>query len=332
MRKKYQCLNEWYTRTISYGLYHLPMKRFLLAFVFLIINLFLFNVFTYSQNVSASVDRDKILIGEQVVLQLKVTNLDRSSQDIDKWFNVPDSFNHMEVVKRLPIDTTVVEGVYTYSQIILLTSFDSGYWQIPPVDISFTNKKSAKTLPLGISVLPVDVSGLKDYHEFKDIIEVKPETDWWLTGEIVLGVIILVIAAIVLFRYFKKRKLLRPAALKKFGIEEVMKQIDGLQKKGLITQRLHKQFFTELIDICRSFSDRQLNISSANKTTDEYMLLLKGKIGNEPSQISYFQLLRLADAVKFAKFIPDDKECDEALITARNFVQTIYQFQFQKRN
>ncbi len=135
MRKKYQCLTAWYARSISNGLSNLSMRRFSLAIIFSFIYLFLFNTLVFSQNVSASVDRDKILIGEQVELSLKVTNMDRSIQDIDKWFNLPDSFNHLEVVKRLPVDTSVVDGIYTYSQKILLTSFDSGYWQIPPANI-----------------------------------------------------------------------------------------------------------------------------------------------------------------------------------------------------
>jgi hypothetical protein len=330
MRKKHLSLPAGKAGSTITRQWSFTGKHFLLVFFFSFISIFLFNSPTYSQNVSASMDRDKILIGEQVELLLKVTDLDRSRQDIDKWFNLPDSFNHLEVVKRLPIDTSEAEGVYTYSQKILLTSFDSGYWQIPPVTISFTNKKSANTQPVNVSVLPVDVSNLKDYHDFKDIIEVNGETNWWRIGGIIIVIIALCIIVVLLIRYFKKRESVQLPPVKKIGVEEALRQIDALQKRELIAKQQHKLYFTELIHICRSFSDRQLNISSANKTSDEYMLLLKGKIGTEPAQISYFQLLRLADAVKFAKFIPGNSECEEAAVVAREFVKTIYQFQFQK--
>lgn len=306
-------------------------KHFLSLFIFSVISIFLFNSYSYAQTVSASIDRDKILIGEQVELLLKVTDLDRSRQDISKWFNLPDSFNHLEVVKRLPIDTSEVEGMYTYSQKIVLTSFDSGVWQIPAMSVAFTNKKFTNTQPVSLSVLPVDVSNLKDYHDFKDIIEVNAVTDWWYIGKIIAAFLVLFAIGVVIFKYFKKRKSIKPELGKKMGIEEALHQIDILHKKDLIAKQQHKLYFTELIQICRSFSDRQLNISSTNKTSDEYMLLLKGKIGNEPSQVSYFQLLRLADAVKFAKFIPAKIECEEAETVARNFVKTIYQFQFQNK-
>jgi len=331
MRKKYLSLPAGKSGSTNTRQWGFIGKHFLLLFLFSFSCIFLFNSTTYSQSVSASIDRDKILIGEQVELLLKVTDLDRSRQDINKWFNLPDSFNRLEVVKRLPIDTSEVEGVYTYSQKIILTSFDSGYWQIPAVNISFTNKKSANTQPLNLSVLPADVSNLKDYHDFKDIIDVNAITDWWKIGEIFIAIIALCIIVVLLIRFFKKRKSVQLQPVKKIGVEEVLRQIDALRKKDLIAKQQHKLYFTELINICRNFSDRQLNISSATKTSDEYMLLLKGKIGTEPSQISYFQLLRLADAVKFAKFIPGNSECEETALIARNFVKTIYQFQFQKK-
>jgi len=281
----------------------------------------------FSQEVSATVDRDKILIGEQVELLVTISGIDPNSLDINKWFNLPDSFNHLEVVKRLPVDTSVTGGLYSYSQKIILTSFDSGYWEIPAINILLTNKKSVTTEPVDITVLPVDVSNLKDYHDIKEILEVKAETDWWVVAEIALGVLVLLILLVVLIRYLKKRKPRLKSEIKKSGIEEVLRQIEALQHRGLIAQQQHKLYFTELVHICRSFSDRQLVISSANKTTDEYMVLLKGKIGTEPTQLAYFQLLRLADAVKFAKFIPGDRECEEAAATAKTFVSTIYQFQ-----
>ena len=331
MRNKYLSLPAGKAGSTNTRQWSFTLKHFLLLFFFSFFSIFLFNSYSYSQSVSATIDRDKILIGEQAELLLKVTDLDRSRQDINKWFNLPDSFNHLEIVKRLPIDTSEVEGVYTYSQKIILTSFDSGYWQIPASNISFTNKKSANTQPLNLSVLPVDVSNLKEYHDFKDIIDVNAVTDWWKIGEIIIVVIVFCIIVILIVNYYKKRKSVQLLPVKKIGVEEALRQIDALQKKDLIAKQQHKLYFTELINICRDFSDRQLNISSANKTSDEYMILLKGKIGTEPLQVSYFQLLRLADAVKFAKFIPGSSECDDAAVVARNFVKIIYQFQFQKK-
>ncbi len=310
---------------------HNRFRRWL-PFTAIALLLLLASFHSFSQTVSATVNRDKILIGEQIEVQLKVDNIDPSKFLVDKWFDVPDSFNHFEVVKRFPIDTVPVAGNITYQQKIIITSFDSGSWYIPAFPISFTSKNVKATDSILISVLPVDVSGLKDYHDIKDIIKVEPKTDWLMIGLIAGGVIILVIIIILLVRYFKKRKTFVKSKPKQFGIAEALAQIDALQKEGLIEKGKHKLFFTKLIDICRSFSDVQLNIVTTDKTTDEYMIQLKGKIGTEPAQVKYFQLLRLADAVKFAKFIPSGAEPDEAIVTGKSFLQTIYQYQFQKKD
>ncbi len=49
-------------------------------------------------------------------------------------------------------------------------------------------------------------------------------------------------------------------------------------------------------------------------------------VGTEPTQVKYFQLLRLADAVKFAKFIPAKEENDESVVSAKTFIETINRF------
>ncbi len=303
------------------------------SFVIYFLILFLtFSTNLFSQKISATVDRDKILIGEQIELKVLVTDIDQANADISHWFDLPDSFNHIEVVKRFPIDTISAEGATNYSQKIILTSFDSGVWQIPAITVSFRDKLSINAMPISISVLPVDVSNLKDYHDFKEIIEVKPETDWLFIGEIAAAVIVLAIIIFLVVRYFRKRKLKPKPVSKVYSIKDVLHQLDALYAKGLIEKNQHKLFFTELIDICRTYSDHQLNIYSANKTTDEYMILLKNKIGNEPKLIHFFQLLQLADAVKFAKFIPPNTDCEDAIFDARTFVQTIYNFQFTKKD
>ena len=286
----------------------------------------------FSQKISATVDRDKILIGEQIELKVLITDIDKANADVSHWFDLPDSFNHMEIVKRFPIDTISAEGSINYSQKIIITSFDSGVWQIPAITVSFAEKLSINAMPINISVLPVDVSNLKDYHDFKEIIEVKPETDWLFIGSITAAVIVLVIIIFLVIRYFNKRKLRPKSVSKIFSIKDVLHQLDALQVKGLIEKKQYKLFYTELINICRNYSDHQLNNYSADKTTDEYMLMLKSRIGNEPTLIHFFQLLRLADAVKFAKFIPPNNESDDAIFDARTFVQTIYHFQFSKKD
>ncbi len=71
------------------------------------------NYSSIAQKVTTTIDRDKILLGEQIELQLKI-ELNSSGTLVDEWFNLPDTFNHMEIVKRLPIDTLQIQGQQVY--------------------------------------------------------------------------------------------------------------------------------------------------------------------------------------------------------------------------
>jgi hypothetical protein len=280
---------------------------------------------TKAQKISAVVDREKILLGEQIELQLRVDDLDRT-KTIDKWFNLPDSINHIEVVERLPIDTIKTGNTISYVQKIKITSFDSGYWQLPALEILMGTQKKV-TPAIGITVLPVDVSNVTDYHTIKDILEVELENDWRIIAALVALALISFFA--MLWFLYKKKSIAIPKPKKNEIVhpyEWAMQQLQLLQQKNLIATHQHKLFYTELISICRNFSDAQLLANTNNKTTDEYMLWIKGRIGNEPEQVKYFQLLRLGNAVKYAKYTPATLENDEAFATAKNFINTLYNY------
>lgn len=133
-----------------------------------------------AQKIAAALDREKILLGEQVTLQLKLEELNPAAVSCAAWFSLADTANHIEVVKREPIDTVNLNGTITYVQRITITSFDSGKWVLPALQVSVEDKQTGKqtiltATPLSLEVLPVDISNLKNYHDIKDIIEVKPD-------------------------------------------------------------------------------------------------------------------------------------------------------------
>ena len=191
------------------------------------------------------------------------------------------------------------------------------------------DKKTYATEALLIKVLPVDVSNMKDYHGIKEIIEVDPETDWLLYAEIGFSFLIFFVLLFVIIKYFGNKKTIKPSRQKAFSIKDILLQIDAL--KPLIQTHQYKQLFTQLISITRNFSDAELQVATLTKTTNEYMVLLKGKVGNEPTQVQYYQLLRLADAVKFAKYQPTESECLQSLEAAKTFVSTIHSFNYQPK-
>jgi len=278
-----------------------------------------------AQKISASLDRNKILLSEQVILQLKAEDINAGTTFIQDWFVIDDTADHVQVVKADPVDTIEVNGLTTYLQKITITSFDSGKCIIAPMSIVLQNrttgKKTAyKTDSVFLEVLPVDVSSMIDYHDIKDILEVEAKTDYTLYVIIGLSVIILLVVLWFLNKYFKKKKIQpQKIAYKGTALETALEQIKELQRQSLAA----KLFYTELTDILKKYFQQQLNVSTSQATSDELMIMLVVYLQDEKKRTAFYQLLRLTDAVKFAKYLPSVTQNEEAVETAITSLQHI---------
>ena len=256
----------------------------------------------FSQSIKAEVDRDKILIGEQIKIKLSVQggNVGMS------WFNFPDSIPHLEIVQKGKIDTVANGAATDYYQIISITSFDSGAWEFPPL---FINGVNQSTPAFNISVLPVDVSQMQDYNDIKDIEEVQMETNW---------LIIAFIAALTLFSIgmvywlIKKKKnavVVRPSLRGNLSpLDWALAELNKLSQQQVQTPSEVKKYYSDLTSISRTFFNMQLQQQSFHQTTDEWMIALQPLSVDNETRISFFQFLRLADTVKFAKYQPPASE------------------------
>jgi LPXTG-motif cell wall-anchored protein len=218
-----------------------------------------------------------------------------------------DTIEHFEFASKPVIDTISRDGSTTIKGVYKLTSFDSGHWVIP----SFILSPAVKTDTIPIDVVFSDFDPTKDYHDIKDIIEVKPDEKkqwWWYAAG---GVLLLMLLLIYLLR--KKKP--QPALVIKENInsyEEAMKRLEQLQKDKPET----KQYHSKLTDIFRLYIFRKKGILSLQKTTDDLVLQLKGLNLDKEQFDRLSQSLRLSDFVKFAKYIPlddDNKNCFEEI-------------------
>jgi hypothetical protein len=287
---------------------------------------FFFLSLASAQQVSASIDRDKILIGEQITLQLKAEGIRTGDNPIVTWFNLPDTINHLEVVKRSPVDTLDVDGSTTYMQNFTITSFDSGKWVLPAMQLNLQNSNTVLiTDSFAIEVLPVDVSNLKQYHEMKDIIPVEVKTNWW---RVAIFAIILLAMAIFIY-YLTKRKKKQPAVkqltVKPSLFEETIAKLEALQKENLPATI----FYAKLDAICRQYLQEQLYIRALHLTQDELTQQLNVYLQQQDVRITFYQLLRLINAVKFAKYTPPAAQQTESINTAKATVQYIH-YQLQR--
>jgi hypothetical protein len=263
--------------------------------------------------IKATVDKNKILIGEPVQLTIEAY---LSPESVKNFIHI-DSIEHFEFLEKPLIDTPDKKGGWNIRALYKITSFDSGHWVIP----SFILSQGVKTDTIPVDVVFSDFDPNQDYHDIKDIIEVAPpkKKQWWwfIAG----GALFLALVVIYLLR--KKKPV--PVALPKVEIDpykEAMLELEQLQKDKPDSKKFH----SKLTDIFRLYVFRKKGILSLQKTTADLVLQLRDLNFNKEQFDKLSQALRLSDFVKFAKYVPtneDDKVVfDDILNAIKNIEQS----------
>jgi BatD DUF11 like domain len=267
---------------------------------------------TIIANAKVSVNRTRILLGEQIELTLRLETL-QGEQSV-QWPQLPDSLNHFEVLKRTPLDSIVSGNNLTYTQTLTLTSFDSGHWVLPSVSF-IAGKKSVKTDSLEIDVTNVVLKG-KDYNDIKEIIEVPdPGFDWKKWLPYIIGIVL--VAALVLYWLSnrKKKPVVEKPVSRSTAYDEAMVELKKLKGEQLPEKGEVKQFYSRLYDIYRIYLGRYSGTKLMQSTTDDLLVKMKDKLPSASfSRIA--EVLRISDAVKFAKYpssVSESATCWDAI-------------------
>jgi len=272
-------------------------------------------------SVKASVNRNKIMIGEPVELKLEAKVPAGSAA---KWFPV-DSIAHFEFIDKGKIDTTITSDSRTYRQTLLITSFDSGRWALPAFPLAIDNKEYL-TDSLPVSVAYSNFDPKQDYHDIKEIIEVENTATRYINW-VLLALAVLSLLAVIYFLRKKADKPREPVIKKTISklspLEEAVQALEGLRQRGYAEQTGAKTFHTELNDILRRYLYRKTNIATMEKTSGELTLQLNKFDLPAANFTALAQALRMSDAVKFAKYQPAPDENDLAFETIKKSVQEL---------
>lgn len=289
-----------------------------------------------SPSVKTAVDRRKILIGEQIKYNVEAS-FPANGYHVS-WINVPDSFSHFEVVIRGRIDTLEKNGIQTYRQTLTLTSFDSGVYAIPALPVNFESLSNdaainlfTDSIPINISYSPLDST--ETFHDIKTIIEVKEEFPWWLWAGGAALLILLILGIIYLIRYLRSRKKSIPLFNSKLSpIDEAMQSLGALQNEQLLYKGEVKPFHTRLTDIFKRYLSRKMDKDMFNLTSSEILLLLNGTLLSRADTSLIAEALRMADAVKFAKFFPHKEESETGWMNTRKVIEQVDKLIFTPDN
>ena len=182
------------------------MKKFPFIFLFTFL---LFSNKSFGQNtvdVNTSVDSTRILIGDPIKLKLK-TSFDPQS-NLVILPNIPDTFNHFEIIEIQKADTVQNKNKTQITQQILITNFDSGAWYIPAFEykVSPLNGVNSYTLHSDSILIQVQTIAVDTSKPFKPIFGLRPVNR--PLQQIIQYILIALaaIAAIVLLIYYYRKK------------------------------------------------------------------------------------------------------------------------------
>lgn len=286
---------------------------------------------TYAQSsknkisVSAKIDTLQIKIGEQLHLTLQAVT-DSGHTNIG-WAAVPDSFNHLMVVGRSPMDTIIHDGQIIYQQKYTLTGFDSGRWYIPsfqfhPITVSDSAALAAfKTDSLSVFVHTVAVDTTKPIKPIKEIRTVPFRLmDYWpYLLAFLVGVLVVLF---FIFIYKKKNKLPEEKIIpQEPPYDQAVNNLRSLEKEKLWQQGEIKEYYSRLTDILRLYIQRQYGINAMEQTSDELLDKIRSvtRLNQRRDQLQY--ILQTADLTKFAKLLPIEEEHEGCMTKAKDIVE-----------
>jgi len=283
---------------------------------------------------TATLDTNAMLIGDQVLLTLQFSG---PSDAQIAWPMIPDTIlEKIDVLEREKIDTLIQEESRTtsYSQNILLTCFDTGFYVIPPIPFYYrvlpdTTIFLAETRMHFLAVHTLAVDTTKPIKPIKGPMrapltfrEILP---WIIVGLVAVGLIIFLIY------YLRKRKKKEPVfrirpRIKLKPHEVALTEFEKLRVKKLWQKGKVKIYYTELTDILRHYIEGRFNVAAMESTSAEILHDLLGvKEINRSIWDEVGKLLMQADMVKFAKEIPTPDENERNLEKGIQFVNDTMQ-------
>ncbi|MEO7524281.1 MAG: hypothetical protein ABIT58_09315 [Ferruginibacter sp.] len=281
-----------------------------------IYHIFLFIIFCADRNCAAAqtveikTDKNQILIGERIHYDLQIT---LPSEGYSIKFGIPDSLPHFETIENGNFDTISTNGATELRRKFVFTSFDSGSWYIPamPVTLQINNepkKFMTDSVLINVGYSPADSTGT--LRDIKPIMEMKIKDYFWLY---VIGAILtLIIIGFLIYNYYKNRAS-KPLPVLHSALspyQEAMKELEVISKYELANGAQTKEYHTQLGSIFKRYFSRIVGNNFLNKTTGELLLQMNQQEVSSGVITSMAQILRIADAVKFAKYIPAVQESE----------------------
>ena len=279
--------------------------------------------------ITAAFDTNAIYIGDQThynITMIRPSDLKLSLKPLKDTL-----VKSIEIISGPVGDSAVLPGNLTkITKRYLVTSFDSGFYQVPPVYAELKDPKGMKRYYSDYSpirVMRVNITPPDTVSKIFDIVG--PYRAPLTIGEMLPWIITAFIAAAIVWGIITLLKRRR----RKNGHEEPVKNPDPahviafrelgkLRQEELWQKGEIKQYYSRLTEILRQYLENRYAVFSLEMTTSETLeALLRTGFRKDESYNILKTVLNGADLVKFAKYKPVPEENDDHFSNAWRFVE-----------
>ena len=304
------------------------LRRFYISVIICYLLIVLFPAGLSGQVITAKavLDTNRFLIGDQMKMKLMV----EMPSDVTVTFpDIGDKLTEkIDVIAKSDIDSTIaLDGLQKLNQELVIAVFDTGYFEVPSMTFIFHFEgitDTIETLPKNVEIMSLalddDIRDLKaNYKAPVSLGELYPY---------IVALIFISLAVWFIRNYYRKKYGKIPVTLTDPKLDPpnifALKEIEKLKDAAPWMHNRIKYYYIRLSDIIRNYLEQQFQIAALEQTTEEIIFSMRNTPCNESCIDMLTRLLALADWVKFAKVIPDEKENESQIETAIQFVKSSY--------
>ena len=283
--------------------------------------------------VTARIEPDSVMIGDRFDYIVEV------EKDLVQVVRFPvfrpgdDDPGAVVLVEDAPVDTLLREGRrLKLRKRYRLAVFEEGSHNFGPAEVLYADKNIVDTLRTDCD-LRLEVATFQIDSTSQSIYDLKAQrTLPFRFGEIsgyllwsLLGLLLLAAAIFGLLYYLRRRGatlgslFAAPAPLPPHV--EAIRALEALHHRKLWQNNRHKQYYSGLTDILRTYISRRWDIGALEMTSDQIIEALRPLDLPDKARMDLTALLRDADLVKFAKATPKAEQNEAHYLKAYYFVE-----------
>lgn len=278
---------------------------------------------------SASISKTKARIGDALTLTVDFsypsdrTSSGTPSLNVHPLSNRDENKSTWTLLSQPQVNKRENAGKIWETHRYTISAYDLGKTALPNVDLIFpaTHDTSETVVQASLPEVTIEheLSGSTDFLPMKPPITV-PLPKWLTYLAAVIGIGILLLAVWTFLRFFR-RKIAAVISPPLTPEEWALRELDKLKNEQLVETKQFKVFFTRLSDTLRQYTQVISDIPAMDLTTDELLERLGESTVREEAVELLKTALSEADLVKFAKFVPENRQCAKSVDRAKEFVE-----------